>query len=125
MKTTWRAAGLLCSCLAMASLPVGCEEEGGDGNVSRYAGSYSCSVAGDDSGTFTALVDNEGNLTASGWTEAVGDTSAAGTVQSNGEVAFGSATSGATFTGNIHDDGTVSGTWQNGEDSGTFNGNRQ
>ncbi|MBA4388222.1 MAG: hypothetical protein C0404_09590 [Verrucomicrobia bacterium] len=112
-------------CLAMVSLLVGCENGGDDETMNKYAGTYSCTVAGDDSGTFTAVVDNAGRLTASGRSNAVGNTTATGTVTSNGDLQFGVASSGATFSGKISDDGKVSGTWQNGGNSGTFSGKKQ
>jgi hypothetical protein len=100
-----------------------------EANPSIFAGTYSGTFAGDDSGTFTVVVDPAGHITGSGVSREDGPFDIAGTVNSQGavELVAGTATTGATFAGTISAAGEMSGTWENrffGE-RGTFTGRRQ
>jgi hypothetical protein len=104
----------------------GCsDDDNGDGDVSQFAGTYRGTFTGDDSGSFTVVVDNVGDITGTGRSNAIGRFIIDGTVESNGDVEFGITTTAATFSGRIFASGVVSGTWENAGNRGTFRGTRQ
>lgn len=97
--------------------------------LEAFAGTYTGTFSGDDSGTFTCVVDSAGHITGSGVSLQDGPFRGTGTVNSSGEVKFvaGSTTLGSTFSGTISAAGEISGTWENrffGQ-TGTFSGRRQ
>ena len=97
--------------------------------VSAFCGTYVGTFSGDDMGSFTAVVDENGNVSGSGNSVSVGSFTITGSVSSAGNIFFvaGSVTTGATFTGVVTTQGAVSGTWENSAfgESGTFSGSRQ
>lgn len=88
------------------------------------AGRYDGRFSGDDSGPFHVFIDREGVLY--GWAVSVTDGPIAleGGAETDGGFLAGNASSGATFSGQIQDDGTLAGTWSNSPDAGTFSGTR-
>jgi len=99
-------------------------------NVSAFAGTYEGIFTGDDTGTFTVVVDTTGNITGTGESITFGLFDITGTVDSSGnlELVAGGTSLGAIFSGTIAPDGTVSGTWETTilflSASGTFSGNK-
>lgn len=81
--------------------------------LGQIAGTYSGTFTGDSSGTWTFVVDTNGNLTGSGYEPGWGKIEGWGTVQSSGSTntVVGSDTDGCDFTGHFSLDGNVSGTW--------------
>jgi hypothetical protein len=82
---------------------------------------------GTDNGIWTFTVDSNGNATGCGTSKA-GNFTLAGTASSSGdvEIASGTTSNGASFSGTVGLDGTVSGTWTNSAagTSGTYTGSR-
>lgn len=91
-----------------------------------YAGEYTGTISGDDSGTWSSTIRSNGSITASGRTQNSGAITASGQLTTDGTLTFatGRASSGAVFSGSTMSDGVVTGTWRNGADSGTFSGKR-
>jgi hypothetical protein len=102
----------------------GCSDDDDD-DVSQFAGTYRGTFTGDDSGRFTVIVDNVGDITGTGRSNALGRFIIDGVVESNGDVEFGITTTAATFSGRISASGVVAGTWENAGNRGTFRGTRQ
>ena len=98
--------------------------------VSAFAGTYEGTFTGDDSGTFTVVVDTTGNITGTGESITFGIFDISGTVDPSGniELVAGNTSIGAIFSGTIAPDGTVSGTWESTIlflfSSGTFSGSK-
>ncbi len=88
------------------------------------AGKYQGSFAGDDAGTWSVTIDTDGNITGVSVSDVYGSDTVSGSVGSNGQGNMDGTVGGSTFSGNFNRNGTVSGTWSDGEDSGTFTGNR-
>ena len=86
----------------------------------RYEGSYS----GDDSGPFEVFVDRDGNLFGWAISDFDGLIGLSGGADVDGGFLAGNASTGATFSGQIEPDGTLSGTWSLSPESGTFQGRR-
>ena len=116
---------VLCSALFLSGCDGGSDDNSDNGDVSRFAGTYLGTFTGDDSGTFIFDVNERGNLAGSGNSNTVGSFSASGSVENNGDVDFGIATTGAVFNGSISESGAISGEWINGGASGVFSGSRQ
>ena len=96
--------------------------------IAMRAGTYTGTYSGDEQGTWTALIDANGLLTAFGETVSGYQFPGEGTLTSDGTSTFvsGDAAFTATFTGLITSDGLMSGTWSETDgDRGTFTGNRQ
>ena len=122
-RLSWIA--MLCGVCLLIVLG-GCSEDDDDeGDVSQFAGTYRGTFTGDDSGSFTVVVDPGGDISGTGRSNTVGRFLIDGTVESNGDVEFGSTTTAATFSGHIAASGVVSGTWENAGNQGTFRGTRQ
>ncbi|HEB85813.1 MAG TPA: hypothetical protein ENI68_02200 [Gammaproteobacteria bacterium] len=97
--------------------------------LSTMAGIYNGTFSGDDVGTWTMLVADDGTITGSGCsTVATGDFTLSGTVTSDGAGAVGTGGSGGNvdFVGTFSLTGSLSGTWidNSNSDTGTFSGNR-
>jgi hypothetical protein len=93
--------------------------------LSQIAGTYRCTYGGSDSGSGTATLTTNGTLgiiTGSGSSRDDGSGTFSGAFNSSGQAtfAFGSVSSGATFTGKFGVDGSASGSWQNGTFTGTW-----
>ncbi len=87
----------------------------------RYEGRYS----GDDSGPFAVFIDQSGSLF--GWAVSAfdGTINLTGGADTAGGFVAGDASTGAMFMGTLEADGTLSGTWQLGPESGSFSGSRR
>jgi hypothetical protein len=89
---------------------------------------YNGAFSGDDSGTFSVTISSTGTISGSGVSVLQGEFSVSGSATGNRlnfSAGRGGATTGASFSGTLDPDaGTVSGTWRNGEDHGTFSGKR-
>ena len=100
-----------------------------DTGLEAFVGTYSGTFSGDDSGTWTAVVDSTGNVTGSGASSAIGNFLISGNVTRSGAIFFtaGTVTAGANFSGTISLSGEVSGNWASVifGTSGTFSGRRQ
>ena len=84
--------------------------------VAAYAGTYTGTISGDDTGTFSAVIDAGGKISATATTSGSGNFSASGSITSGGAASLassGSASTGATFTGTIDANRKFSGTWSN------------
>lgn len=103
-----------------------CTSPGGAAFAGRYTGTY----WGDDSGTFDVTADSNGNVFGSAFSDfAQAGFLLEGTVDSTGalHLVSGTASIGAEFTGTVSGNGTVSGTWRSPPVgfSGSFAGSRQ
>ncbi len=97
-----------------------------------FVGNYSGTFWGTDSGTWQITVNEDGSATGSGYSSALRKHfTAVGKVDSQGRLYLGSASTGASFSGQISCDGAVcevSGTWLNDHydsEHGSFSGQRQ
>jgi len=83
--------------------------------VAAYAGTYTGTISGDDTGTFSAVIDSGGKVSVTGSTVGDGSFTGTGTVTSSGSATFssGSTSGGATFSGTIDANKKLSGTWSN------------
>jgi hypothetical protein len=100
----------------------------GVSSIAQFAGTWSGSYAGDETGTWNCTITPSG--TVSGVTHTPeGDYTLSGTVTREGDMTAtaGDVTTGATFEGQMKTGGTVHGTWVNPwyRMDGTFTGNRQ
>ncbi|MBN1832244.1 MAG: hypothetical protein JW896_09050 [Deltaproteobacteria bacterium] len=98
-------------------------------DVARFAGNYSGTYSGDDYGTWTAVIDSQGYISGSYYSQQfIRTVSISGSVNASGALtmATGGTSSGATFVGQIYSSGNVQGTWDNPYDnySGTFTGSK-
>jgi hypothetical protein len=91
--------------------------------VAQYAGTYSGTLSGDASGTWSASVDSAGNWTGSGTVPGLGTFGVNGIVSGTGAVTT-YIEEGGILTGQINPGGQISGTWTDYEASGNFTGNR-
>ncbi len=92
-----------------------------------YSGLYEGSFTGDDSGTWSMTVDENGVISGDGISDTDGNFTITGQVSSDGNASVGSTSTGATFFGLIDVDDNFSGSWTNtfSNDSGTFTGTKQ
>lgn len=91
------------------------------------AGNYSGTYSGTDSGSWSVSVSTNGTVTGTGNSNASGQFSISGTVNSSGTTSVStSGTAGSSsWAGNINvTNGTLTGSWSGGGDSGTFSGNK-
>jgi hypothetical protein len=95
--------------------------------LSTMAGIYNGTYSGDDTGTWTLVVAEDGTITGSGCsTTAGGDFTLSGTVASDGVSAIGTGGDSAEFEGTFSLTGNFSGTWSDtaNTDTGTLSGDR-
>ncbi|MFT4541406.1 MAG: hypothetical protein ACI835_003867 [Planctomycetota bacterium] len=96
--------------------------------LGAFAGSYSGTFNGDDSGTFALGIDASGVITGTGDSNDEGSFAISGTADASGatDLLGGSVSTGATFGGEVHLDGTISGTWENAffGDNGNWSGSK-
>jgi hypothetical protein len=94
-------------------------------DLQAFVGTYSGTFSGDDSGTWTVIVDSAGNLTGSGAASAAGNFQISGNVTRSGAISFtaGTVTAGASFSGTISISGEVTGNWANVIFSASGHGN--
>lgn len=93
--------------------------------VSSYAGTYGGTFNGSDSGQFQATILPNGTAMLNGHSNKFGVSfTGEGKVNVNGSITLGSASTGATFTGTIANDGALTGTWKNTQynQAGSFQG---
>jgi len=102
----------------------------GDGSQNVFAGNYSGTFAGGDSGTWTVTVGTDGSVSGSA-TDNVNNFNVSGTVSESGggnlSLASGTA-SGATWSGGFYPNGSLnacSGTWTSGTETGTWTGSQK
>jgi len=122
---------LICIFL-LGTFLISCSNDDDQGNVDpfeQYQGNWAGSYTGGDNGTWSATIDSDGNVSGSATSNVFSQTyNLEGTVSSEGvfTATVGSATSGATFTGNIDGD-NVTGTWINSSAglSGNWSGVKQ
>ncbi len=90
-------------------------------------GTYNGTFSGDVSGTWSINIDLNGNIDGTAYADGYGSTPVQGSATSSGAMTMvaGSVATGATFTGTMLLDGTLSGTWEDisSGESGTFSGN--
>jgi len=92
---------------------------------SLFAGNYQGSFAGDDTGTWTAVVDNNGNLTGIRKSDNFSDVEISGSIASSGESNISGNIDTAAFSGIFSRTGNVTGIWQDEDgSSGIFSGSR-
>lgn len=90
-----------------------------------YDGDWTGTYAGDDKGTVAIVIDSVGNLSGSAYSENVMSTfTLSGKVDSSGNLAATSASTGATFAGKLTPP-TGSGTWTNTTVSGTWSATKK
>lgn len=97
-------------------------------SVMKYAGAYSGTYDGNDTGTFNVSITNEGIVTGSGTSNMLGTFSVTGSVAAGGGLSMGTSgtAGGATYSGTIDvATGKVSGTWSGSGTSGNFSGQKQ
>jgi len=101
-------------------------------NISKYAGNYTGTFWGTDSGSWKITVNEDGSISGSGYSSALHHSfTAVGKIDSHGSLYLTSASTGATFSGQVSCNGTVcevSGTWINDfytSEYGSFSGKRQ
>ena len=115
--TPWVARlGCLLGILALA-FAIGCGasgSSGSSGSPARFAGTYMGTFAGDDTGTFSATVDELGAVPGTGTSTADGAVTITGTVNGTGNLS-GTTSNGATWTGVFSESG-LDGTWTDGAD---------
>lgn len=99
----------------------------GSGNVLAYAGQWSGTYSGGDSGTFSVTISNSGGVSGTGYSTIHNVNFVLnGAVNSDGSFNAGDVSTGAAFNGMIEED-AVSGNWTNANlgISGTFVGQRE
>lgn len=96
--------------------------------LAAFAGDYSGTFGGDDSGSYQVTAADDGTISGTGSDSAGGEFGITGVMASNGSATFtqGGTTSGATYTGTVEFNGSLSGTWMGvNNTSGTFSGSKQ
>lgn len=118
-------------CLLLAGFLAGCDGStglfGGASSDSPLAGTWDGTYHGDESGSWTCVVDETGTLEGT-TTGPSGTFAMSGSVSAEGAMTAiaGSAETGATFSGNLSTSGLATGTWTNAgfDMEGTFTGSR-
>ena len=83
--------------------------------LEELAGDYAGTYRGDAKGTWEVTIDNDGTLSGTVVNTDYGYThDLEGQSDENGAVVFGTVWDGSSFRGQIHTDGSVSGTWSAG-----------
>lgn len=96
--------------------------------LNAYAGTYNGAYTGDDSGNWQVTVNSDGSLSGNGISAFGGNFGISGSFNSSGEATLtqGGTTSGATFSGTVDFDGSLSGLWDaSNNTTGTFTGTKQ
>lgn len=96
-------------------------------SAANFAGVYSGTFNGSDSGSFQVTVLQDGTAKLAGRSSKMGMSfTGEGKVSPDGSVAVGSASTGSTFTGSISSTETLSGTWKNTayDQAGSFQGRK-
>ncbi|VAW81067.1 hypothetical protein MNBD_GAMMA14-392 [hydrothermal vent metagenome] len=88
------------------------------------AGNYQGTFAGDDTGTWTATINSAGTLTGTVTSNTIGSVNATGSISSSGQATMSGTVGTTVFSGAFSNTGSVSGTWSDGVDSGTFTGSK-
>lgn len=90
-----------------------------------YDGLWKGTYSGADSGIVSITITQDGKLSGTGKSQiSLTEFTLDGTVANTGAITASSASTGATFTGNLTEN-TGSGTWTNGSVSGTWKGTKQ
>jgi len=100
--------------------------------ISAYSGLYDGNFSGDDTGSWSIAIDENGLVSGEGISNSDGSFTISGQIQSTGIASFdlagsGNTSTGATYAGTIDLNGNFSGTWLNAGDNqaGTFSGSKQ
>jgi hypothetical protein len=102
-----------------------CQEEA-TACLAELAGDYAGTYRGDATGTWEVTIDNDGTLSGTVVNNEYGYVyDLDGQSDENGAVVFGTVSDGSTFSGQIHTDGSISGTWSMGDHGGSFSGRRK
>jgi hypothetical protein len=118
MTSVWRR-GIIFGVLLMGLIGWGATTVQAQNTTSSpWAGVWAFVSGGDDPGTGTATVDNEGNISGTGTTQYAGSITVSGTVADDGTFTFtgnstGSASTGAQFSGKATGADAAAGTWVN------------
>lgn len=90
------------------------------------AGDYRGTFSGDDTGSWVATIDANGNITGISTSDTFGADTISGTLSSSGQAIISGTVGAAVFSGVFSRNGEADGSWQDNEDntSGTFTGRR-
>jgi len=89
-----------------------------------FTGDYQGTFTGDDTGTFLFSVSNAGIITGQFTSNIFGTDTISGSIDSDGQSTISGTAGDSTFSGIFNRDGSLSGTYSDGEDGGTFTGQR-
>ncbi len=90
-----------------------------------FAGDYEGSFTGDDTGSWRATVDINGNISGTSTSDTYGPDTISGNLSSSGKSSMSGTVGSAIFSGNFSRTGNVSGTWIDDDGaSGSFTGTR-
>jgi len=93
--------------------------------LNALAGEYSGAYSGDASGTWVVRILPSGELSGTATNTDTSDTyTLSGTADENGRIVFGTVSDGSAFKGTLHQDFSISGTWEMAGARGTFRGKR-
>lgn len=115
--------------ILFALLALACSNDEDDNNSEViFAGEWTGTFSGGDSGIWTAVIGNDGTVTGDAFSNSAQQSlPLSGTIDTKGDfrATVGTAQNGATFEGTFASD-TSSGTWENAADqiSGTWQGSR-
>lgn len=138
MRSNWKRVATMALCVMMTGLMTACESDNNDGDgtpppsagANPFVGSYAGAYSGDDVGTWTLQVAEDGAITGRARSSDDGEeVSVFGALDEDGQFTAtvgGGASDGTLWTGRIAADGTISGTWLDPlwDMSGTFSGRR-
>lgn len=117
--------------VALIAVAVSCKKDK-EANVSPFAGNWYGQYAGNDYGTWSVKVSDDGKISGTGQSTRLGTTfGMEGNVSKDGSftATIGTVATGSEFTGTLTGEGTASGTWTNTITnppmSGTWLGERQ
>lgn len=95
-----------------------------------FNGLWSGTYDGEDEGTWSVIIDEDGNVSGNAFSTILSQSQqVSGTVNDDGDftATVGNTSQGSTFSGQLNEDNTASGTWTNSAFStdGTWMGSRQ
>lgn len=90
-----------------------------------FAGDYKGSFTGDDTGSWSATVDINGNISGTSTSDTYGPDTISGSLSSSGKSSMSGTVGSAIFSGNFSRSGNATGSWvDDGGASGSFTGTR-
>jgi len=101
--------------VAVLAMTVACKKDR-EVAISLFAGVWSGQYAGDDQGTWSVTISDNGEISGTGQSTRLGTTfSMEGNVSKDGSftATIGTVATGSEFTGRLTGNGTASGTWTN------------